>query len=374
MKPDEKRFSLMELAATLDGVISLGRGDPDLDTPPHIIEQTMKRMAEPPDSLEVRGLEELRLAVAKRYRDEKNLDFDPETEILVTNGAQEGLFLSVLALLNPGDEILVPDPRYGSYDQAIATAGGEMVPLPTGDDHHFGLRPQTVAETNAGKVLLLVNPSNPTGALTPGDDVREIAKIAVDKDLIVISDEVYEKLTFGEEVLSVAACEEMRERTVTLSSLSKTYAMTGFRIGYLIGPPPFIEAAERLKANVSGPTALLSQFAGIAALEGPQDVVETYRQIYAGRLRVMREGFDRLGIPYGKPGGGFFLWADVSRFGIGAERFCRELLTNHRVLMFPGTAFGERWSNYVRISLLQPEERIEEAVGRIEAYVRSIGA
>ncbi len=374
MTADEKRFSLVELSATLADVISLGRGDPDLDTPPRIIEEAMKRMANPPDALEVRGLPELREAIATRYREEKGLTFDPETEILVTNGAQEGLFLSVLALLNPGDKILVPDPRYGSYDQAVATAGGEMVALPTGDDYDFGLRPETVAAADGGKVLLLVNPSNPTGALTTQDNVRAIAKIAREKDLIVISDEVYEKLTFDEAVLSVAACDQMRERTVTLSSLSKTYAMTGFRIGYLIGPPPFVDAALRLKANVSGPTALFSQYAGLEALRGPQDSVDAYREIYAGRLKVMADGLDRLGIPYGKPGGGFFMWADVSRFGVTAETFCRRLLLDHRVLMFPGTAFGAKWGGYVRISLLQPEAKIREAVDRIAAYVSTLGA
>lgn len=372
MTADEKRFTLVELAATLSDVISLGRGDPDLDTPPRIIEEATRRMAIPPESLEVHGLPELRAAIAKRYRDEKGLEFDPESEILVTNGAQEGLFLSVLALLDAGDKILVPDPRYGSYDQAIATAEGEMVSLPTGGDYDFGLRPETVAAVDGGKVLLLVNPSNPTGALTTQDNVRAISKIAREKDLIVISDEVYEKLTFDEEVLSVAACEGMRERTVTLSSLSKTYAMTGFRLGYLIGPAPFIDAAVRLKANVSGPTALLSQYAGLEALEGPQDSVDAYRRIYAGRLKVMSEGLDSLEIPYGKPGGGFFMWADVSGYGIGAEMFCRELLTEHKVLMFPGTAFGAKWSGYVRISLLQPEDKIREAVERIRAYVATI--
>ena len=372
MKPDEKRFTLVELAATLDGVISLGRGDPDLDTPPSIIDEACRRMATPPESIDAAGLPELRAAIAKRYRDEKGLDFDPETEVTVTNGGQEGLFLSVLALLNPGDRILVPEPRYGSYDQAIATAGGEMVSLVTGEGYDFGLRPEAVAEAPEAKVLLLVNPSNPCGALTPADSVRAISEIAKEKGLIVISDEVYEKLTFGEEVLSVATCDGMRERTVTLSSVSKTYAMTGFRCGYLAGPAPFIDAVRRLKSDVSGPTALLSQYAALAAISGPQDSVEAYRKIYAGRLKVMSEGFDRLGIPYGKPGGGFFLWADVARFGIGAETFCRRLLTEERVLMFPGTAFGERWSDYVRISLLQPEERLEEALTRIERFVSTL--
>ncbi len=370
MKPDEKRYSLMELAATLEGVISLGRGDPDLDTPPHIIEQACRRMERPAAELPLRGLKELRTAIARRYRKDKGLDFDSETEILVTNGAQEGLFLTVLALLSPGDAILVPDPRYGSYDQAIETAGGRIVPLPTGEGYDFGLTPDALAPKAAeGKLLLLVNPSNPTGALTSPDRVRALAEISRTANLIVLSDEVYEKLSFGEEVLSAAACDGMRERTVTLSSFSKTYAMTGFRVGYLLGPPAFIEAAARLKATISGPCPLFSQYAALAALDGPQDSIEAFRRIYAGRLRVMTEGLDRLGIRYGKPGGGFFLWADITPSGLDAEVFCRRLLTEARVLMFPGTAFGEKWKRFVRISLLQSEATIAEALERLERFL-----
>ena len=373
MKADEKRFTLVELAATLDDVISLGRGDPDLATPAHVIEEAYRRMRTPAATLDVRGLEELRAAIARRYRDEKALDFDPETEIFVTNGAQEGLFLSVLALLNPGDRILVPDPRYGSYDQAIAVAGGEIVSVPTGVDYDFGLTPDAVEGVIEGsKLLLLVNPSNPTGALTPPDRVRAVAELARRHGVLVLSDEVYEKLTFDDEVLSVATCDGMRDRTMTLSSLSKTYAMTGFRVGYVIGPPDWIDAVAKLKAAISGPTPLLSQYAGLAAIEGPQDVVEEYRDIYAGRLRVMQAGLDGLGIPYGRPGGGFFMWADVSKYGVDAETFCRTLLTDHRVLMFPGTAFGARWKHYVRISLLQSEDTIQQAVERIGSYVKSL--
>ena len=159
MKADEKRFTLVELAATLDDVISLGRGDPDLATPPHVIDGAHRRMQSPATTLEVAGLPELRDAIASRYRSDKGLDFSPAQEILVTNGAQEGLFLSVLALLNPGERILVPDPRYGSYDQAIATAGGEIVSVPTGEGYDFGLTPNAVENAIAdAKLLLLVNP------------------------------------------------------------------------------------------------------------------------------------------------------------------------------------------------------------------------
>ena len=184
MKPDEKRYSLMELAATLDGVISLGRGDPDLATPPHIIDGALERMRNPCCSLPLAGLPELRAAIAKRYLEDKNLDFDPDAEVLVTNGAQEGLFLTVLALLDPGEKILVPDPRYGSYDQAIETAGAVRVPLGTGEGYDFSLSPETVTANVAGaKVLLLVNPSNPTGALTPPERVRAISSVVESEGL-----------------------------------------------------------------------------------------------------------------------------------------------------------------------------------------------
>jgi aspartate/methionine/tyrosine aminotransferase len=374
MKTDEKRYSLVELASTLDGVISLGRGDPDLATPPHIVDGALERMRMPVASLTVDGLPELRAAIARRYREDKGLDFDPVAEVLVTNGAQEGLFLTVLALLDPGETILVPDPRYGSYDQAIEAAGAERVSLETGEGYDFGLTPEVVAaKADGAKALLLVNPSNPTGGLTTPDRVRAISAIARRSGLVAISDEVYESLVFdGSGVLSVAACEGMRERTVTLSSLSKTYAMTGFRVGYLLGPPAFIDAAAKLKAEISGPTALFSQYAALSALAGPQDSIAAYRRIYASRLRVMTEGLDRLRIPYGKPGGGFFVWADVERFGLDAETFCRRLLTEARVLVFPGTAFGEKWRSYVRISILQTEERLEEALARMARFMERI--
>jgi aspartate/methionine/tyrosine aminotransferase len=374
MKADEKRFGLMELAATLDGVISLGRGDPDLATPPGIIEGAIELMRRPVDSVPLEGLPALREAIAKRYRHEKGLDLDPETEVLVTNGAQEGLFLSVLALLDPGERILVPEPRYGSYDQAIEAAGAERVAIPTGENYDFGLSPERVAASARGaKVLLLVNPSNPTGALTEPHEVREIAAIAVREGLCAISDEVYESLVFdGTGVLSLAACAGMRERTVTLSSFSKTYAMTGFRVGYLLGSGAFIRGAARLKAEISGPTALFSQYAALAALDGSQASIASYRAVYRGRLRVLTEALDRLEVRYGRPGGGLFLWADIGKFGLDAETFCRRLLTEARVLVFPGTAFGEKWRDYVRISLVQDEGRLAEAMSRMESFLEAI--
>jgi aminotransferase len=372
----EMRVTLAELAERLPDVISLGRGDPDLHTPHSIVEAAVRELGHPLEPSPVKGLRRLRVALADRYRQEKGLDFDPDSEILVTNGAQEALFLAMLALVDPGDRILVPDPRYSSYDQAIEAAGGSIHEIPTRLEHHFRLDPCDFAEhAPKGAVLILVNPSNPTGAVVPSDDVRAIAAIARDAGVTVVSDEIYESLVFdGLTVQSVAACEGMRHRTVTLSGFSKTYAMTGFRLGYLLGPPAFIDAVERLKAATSGPCPLLSQFAGLVALEGPQDPVHEFHRIFDRRRRLMMAGFDRLRITYSHPAGGFYLWADVSQFGLPAEPFCRRLLETVRVLMFPGTSFGKKWGAYVRVSYLQPESRLTEALDRIERFIAAPGA
>jgi aminotransferase len=370
------RYSLLELAETLPDVISLGRGDPDIATPSPIIEAALEEIRRPAALPPPRGLASLRSAIAERYRREKGLDFDPEREILITNGAQEGLFLAMLSLVDPGERVLVQDPRYSSYDQAIAASGGEVVEIPTGKDYDFALDPdELAARAPSAKLLVLVNPNNPTGALIPRDRVRQIARIAREAGLVVISDEIYENLVFdGARLLSVVECEGMRERTVTLSGFSKTYAMTGFRVGYLIGPPPFIDAAVRVKQAVSGPSPLLSQLAARAALGQPAERVGDIARLFERRRDVMTRGLDRLGIRYGRPGGAFYLWADVSGYGLAAEEFCRRLLLEARVLVFPGSSFGARWSGFVRISLLQSEARLEEALARLEKFVSALPA
>ncbi|HYU78062.1 MAG TPA: aminotransferase class I/II-fold pyridoxal phosphate-dependent enzyme [Vicinamibacterales bacterium] len=372
----EIRYSLMELAEQLPDVISLGRGDPDLDTPAAIIDRAVAAVAGAHEMPNVQGLDVLRAAIANRYERDKDLRFDPEREILVTNGAQEGLFLTMLALVDRGDRVLVPDPRYSSYDQAIEAAGGTTVEVPTRLERDFHLEPEELSRrAHEGKVLILVNPNNPTGSCIPPQGVRDIAAVAKRAGLTVVSDEIYESLVFdGGSVLSVAACEGMRNQTVTLSGFSKTYAMTGFRVGYLIGPPGFIAAATRLKAATSGPCSLLSQYAAVAALQGSQDSIDEFRRVFDERRRLMMSGLDRLGIPYSHPGGGFYIWANIARFGMPAELFCRQLLTEARVLMFPGTSFGKRWTEYVRISLLQPSARLEEALSRLSRFVTALGA
>ncbi|MGH9334652.1 MAG: pyridoxal phosphate-dependent aminotransferase, partial [Vicinamibacteria bacterium] len=288
----QSRYDLMKIAATLEDVISLGVGDPDLHTSHDIVRRTTRELLGRRPSSDPRGLPELRQAVATRYRLDKGLTFDLQSEILITNGAQEGLFLAVMALVNPGDEVLLPDPRYSSYDQAVEAAGGLVVEVPTDARHDFQLEAREVrARGSSAKLLIFPNPSNPTGALVREEGVREIAKAARETGILVLSDEVYETLVYdGAKLQSMAPCEAMRERTITLSSVSKSYAMTGFRLGYLLGPPAFIEGASRLKAAISGPCPLYSQCAALAALAGPQDVTREILETLAGRRRVMMEG------------------------------------------------------------------------------------
>jgi aminotransferase len=370
----QARYNLMQLASEMKDAIRLGAGDPDLHTPPEIVRDATRLMANKPGNISPFGLDILRHAIADTVRKEKQLDYDPNLEILVTNGAQEGLFLTMLALVNPGDRVLVQDPRYSSYDQAVEAAGGGIVEVPTGRGHSFVLEPEDLKEKAREKdTLVFVSPNNPTAALVPPETVRGIARVADEKDLIVVADEVYEGLVFDDApVLSMAQCEDMRERTIILTSFSKTYAMTGFRVGYLIGPSHFIDAMARLKQVISGRTPLFSQYAALAALTGSQQGRKEILGIFAGRRKVMMEGLDSLDVPFGHPGAGFFVWADISRFGLPADQFCLRLLQEEQVLMFPGTSFGERWRDYVRISILESEEKIAEAIERLRRFGEKI--
>jgi aminotransferase len=370
----QARYNLMQLAAEMKDAIRLGAGDPDLHTPKEIVREATQLMAKKPGRVSTLGLDLLRNAIAETYRKEKQLEYDPDREILVTNGAQEGLFLTMLALVNPGGRVLVQDPRYSSYDQAVEAAGGGIVEVPTGSGHSFVLEPEDLRLKAEDKdILVFVSPNNPTAALVPPETVQGIAEVAREKDLLVVADEVYEGLVFDDApVLSIAQCEDMRERTIILTSFSKTYAMTGFRVGYLIGPSHVIDALARLKQAVSGPTPLFSQYAALAALTGSQAGRKEILSIFTGRRKVMMEGLDSLEIPYGHPGAGFFVWADISRFGLPADQFCLRLLQEAKVLMFPGTSFGERWRDYVRISILESEERIAEAIERLRRFGEKI--
>jgi aminotransferase len=365
-----QRYDLLERAESMTGVIALGRGDPDLPTPPHIVEGAKRAIDRGVDQAsDPAGLPELRRAIAAKLLRENGVKVDPAGGIVVTTGGQEGLFLLVQAILEPGDEILVPDPRYTSYDVAIQMAGAKMVSVPTDEHDGFDLDPEEVERriTPRTRVLLLITPGNPTaGTITP-PNLRRLAEIARKHDLLVISDEIYEKLLYdGAEHLSIGSLPGMADRTITLNGFSKTYCMTGWRVGYLAGPRSVMRRVRRLKDLASSCAPVVSQWAGVAALDGAQDVVEEYRRIYEGRRRVMLDGLDRMGFTYGDPRGAFYIFVNASSVGMDSIDLSQKLLEEARVLIFPGTGFGEQWVDYMRASYLAPEAELAEAMSRIE--------
>lgn len=362
------RYRLMEMASGMSDIIALGRGDPDLPTPPHIVAAASQAMRQQRTGLSpIKGLPQLRRAIADHLRRENGLPVEHDN-VMVTTGGQEGLFLAIQAVINPGDEILAPDPRYSSYDDAIHRAGGKMVMVPTNREDAFNLEAEAVAAaiTPATKALLIVTPSNPTAGIVTEDRLRRIAEVVIEHNLIVIVDEIYGKIVYDPwRHFSIGSLPGMAERTITLDAFSKAYAMTGWRCGYAAAPANVIEAMARIKQVTTGPAATVSQWAGLAAITGPQDCVSEYRQIYTERRRVLLAGLDQMGFACGEPRGGLFVWADSSSTGIHAAELSYLLLKEARVLIFPGTAFGEKWREYVRITLLEPIEVLEEAVERI---------
>lgn len=369
-----QRYDLMDLARDIPDVIALGRGDPDLATPASIIaaakeaiDRGVQEVSDPA------GLPELRAAIADKLARENGVLVDPADGVVVTTGGQEALFLLIQTCLKPGDEILVPDPRYTSYDVAIQMAGGVMVSVPTHERDGFDLDPDEVGRriTPHTRAILLITPGNPTaGTITP-PNLRAIAELARRHDLLVISDEIYEKFLYdGAEHLSIGSLPGMAERTVTLNGFSKTYCMTGWRVGYAAGPHPIMRKLRRLKALCSMCAPVVSQWAAVAALQGSQQPVSELRRIYERRRRTMLDGLDRMGFTYGEPRGAFYIFTNTSSTGMDSIDLSLKLLQEAHVLIFPGTGFGEQWVDYLRISLLQPEDVLSEAIARMERCLK----
>ena len=362
------RTKMLEIAAGLDDVIALGRGDPDFHTPPHIVAAAKRALDDDKHHYtHPAGLPELREAIAETLRLEHGLAYAPE-ELIVTAGVQESIMLCMLGLVDAGDEVLITSPRFTTYDTAVAMCGGTPVPVPTFEEDDFALLPREIEArvTERTKALVLVSPNNPTGAVTPPDVIRQIAALAERRDLIVISDEIYAKLIYeGAEHLSIGSLPGMKARTVTLNGFSKAYAMTGWRVGYLAAPQDFVRMLTEPRHTLSINTSTPGQYAALAALTGPQDAVEAMLAEYAERRSYLMTALKELGLSYGFPGGAFYIYTNISTTGLKAPHFCETLLREGRVLLFPGSMFGDVHDVYVRISYLQPLPRIEEAVARM---------
>jgi aminotransferase len=366
---------MLEAASTLDDVVALGRGDPDFDTPEHIVAAAQKALAEGVHHYTTpTGLPQLRQAIAKKLRDDNDLDYSAD-EVVVCNGCQEAIFIIMQALLNPGDEVLLQAPRYNAYDHMVEMVSGKVVEIPTYEEDDFALRPDEIEMriTPQTKILVVVTPNNPTAGVISPAVLKEIARLAVERDLIVISDEIYEKLMFDDlEHVSLATFPGMRERTITVNGFSKAYAMTGWRVGYFAAPQPFVRGITEIKHTVSICTSTPLQMGALAALEGPQEPIQAMADEYDRRRRFLMKALDEMGLRYGYPGGGMYIYANVSSTGLDSESFCLELLKQAQVMIFPGTLFADKHNKHIRISLLAPMPQMEQAVERMKKFIASL--
>ena len=370
---------MLDIAGGLDDVIKLGRGDPDLDTPAHIVRAGQDALANGATHYtHPMGIIELREAIADNIRAHGGADYGPD-EVMVTPGGQQAMFIIALSLLDPGDEIIVPCPGYNPYIQAAELSDATVVPIPMGLETNFTLTADMIAPhiTDRSKILVLINPNNPTGSVTPPDEVRRIAALAAQHDLIVISDEIYARLVFGNhKVQPVAALPGMRERTITLSGFSKAYAMTGWRVGYIAGPRALITPMSEINHAFAISTAAVSQHAALAALTGPQECVEEMRREYDARRHAIMAGLDAMGMGYAEPQGAFYVYGDVAslNLGITASEFCERLLAEGRVMIYPGTIYGDHTDDFVRMSMTQPVNRIHTAIARMDEVIARVRA
>lgn len=365
------RTKMLGIAAGRDDVIALGRGDPDFHTPAHIAEAAKAAIdGNAHHYTGPTGLPELRSAIADHLRADYALDYSAD-EIVVTAGVQESIMLTMLALCRPGDEVLITSPRFTTYDTAVHLCGGTPIPVPTYQKDDFALDVAEVEAriTDKTRMFVLVSPNNPTGAVTPPDVIRQIAVLAEKHDILMVSDEIYANLIYPpHEHLSFGSLPGMKGRTITLNGFSKTYAMTGWRVGYMAAPADFVEKLIETRHTLSINTCTVSQHAALAALTGPQDDLAAMNAAYAERRAYLMTALTEAGFSYGAPGGAFYIYTNISSTGMKAAAFCETLLRETGVMVFPGDMFGEPDSEHIRISYLQPLPLIKEAMARIKVF------
>lgn len=365
------RTRMLGIAASMTNVIALGRGDPDFHTPQHIMDAAKAAI----DSNQHHytgptGIPALRQAIANELEKEYGLDYAAD-EIIVTAGVQESISLIMLGLISAGDEVLITSPRFTTYDTAVHLAGGMPVPVPTFEKDDFALDITEIEKrvTPKTKMFVLVSPNNPTGAVTPPPVIRKIAELAVKHDLLIVADEIYAKIIYeGSEHLSIATLPRMKERTITLNGFSKTYAMTGWRVGYLAAPFDFVQKMIEPRHTLSINTCTISQHAALAAVTGPREPIDAMIRDYAERRAYLMPVLKEMGLTFGHPGGAFYIYTNISSTGMPAPEFCEQLLRETGVMLFPGTMFGDESSDFIRISYLQPLPMIKEAVERIRGF------
>jgi len=356
----------------MEEVISLGVGEPDFVTPWHICEAAISSLEKGYTMYTSNsGMPELRQELSRYLKDSYNLAYDTDSELLITVGVSEGLDLAMRAILDPGDEVIIPDPCYVSYDSCVILAGGTPVMVPTYQESNFEISAADIEKriTSRTKAILIGYPANPTGAVLSQDKLTQIAEVARRHRLLVISDEIYAKLVYGVEHTCLASLPEMKERTILLGGFSKAYAMTGWRIGYAAGSREIIAAMTKIHQYTMLCASIMGQVAAIEALKSGEASTTEMVEDYNRRRLVIVKGLNDLGLPCFEPRGAFYAFPSIKGTGMTSEEFAERLLIEEKVAVVPGSAFGQHGAGYVRCCYATSLADIEEALSRMKRFV-----
>ena len=371
-----RRF--FDIVAEMKDAISLGVGEPDFDTPWHIRDEGIYSLEKGRTFYTSNsGLKELRMEIAAYLKRTQNMDYHYMHEILITVGGSEAIDLAMRAMINPGDEVLIPEPSYVSYQPTVILADGKPVIIELQEKNKFRLTPEELeaAITPKSKLLVMPFPNNPTGAIMEKEDLEKLVPIIIKHDLYVISDEIYSELTYGgKKHVSIASLPGMKERTILINGFSKAYAMTGWRLGYACGPEQVIAQMTKIHQYCIMCAPTTSQYAAVEALHNGDDDVKMMRESYDERRRFVLHMLAQMGLPCFEPEGAFYVFPCIREFGMTSDEFATRLLKEEKVAIVPGTAFGDCGEGYLRISYAYSIDNLKKALGRLEKFVSSLRA
>ena len=374
IKPSGIR-KFFDIVQETEGAISLGVGEPDFDTPWHIRDEGIYSLEKGRTFYTSNsGLKELRQEVSNYIKRTQDVTYDPIKEIFITVGGSEAIDLALRAMVDPGDEVLIPQPSYVSYEPCAILADAVPVIIELKEENQFRLTAEEVLEkvTDKTKILVLPFPNNPTGAVMGKEDLEAIAKVVIEKDLFVISDEIYSELTYNGKHVSIVSLPGMKERTILINGFSKAYAMTGWRLGYACGPEEILKQMVKIHqfAIMCAPTT--SQYAAVEALKNGDEDVRIMREEYNHRRRYLLNEFKRLGLPCFEPFGAFYVFPSIKKFGMSSDEFCTRLLKEEKLAVVPGTAFGDCGEGFIRISYAYSLDNLKLAMERLENFIKKI--
>jgi aminotransferase len=374
MKPSGIR-KFFDIVSEMPDAISLGVGEPDFDTPWHIREEGIYSLEKGRTFYTSNaGLSELREAIGEYLDRRFSLSYDP-SEIFITVGGSEAIDIACRVMLDPGDEVIIPEPCYVSYYPCVVLAGGTPVRLPLDAEDNFKLTKAKLesAITDKTKLLVLPFPNNPTGAILEEEDLKSIAEVCVEKDIIVLSDEIYSELTYnGKPHVSIACMPGMKERTIIINGFSKAYAMTGWRLGYAVGPEYIISQMTKIHQFCIMCAPTNSQYAAVEALRNGDDDIEKMRESYDERRRYLLHEFNRIGLDCFEPFGAFYMFPSIKKFGITSDEFATRLLETEKLAVVPGTAFGDCGEGFLRISYAYSLDELKKGISSIESFIKTL--